>query len=785
MIRKETLETLEFGKVLERVSAFSHSEASRRAVLSLAPLPSKEDITHRFSLVGELKRLRALGSTLGFSPFEDITGSLQQVRPEGAMLEARELLAVAAVLSIISSLAAAVRERRDEAPSLTGAVSALTGCPDVLRAVERSIDPEGRVMDSASHELMEARKKIRALERKINHRLGEITRDAALAPFLQDDFITRRSGRWVIPVRMDSKGMVKGVVHDVSRSGETAFMEPLEIIGMSNELENLMAEEKAEEIRILKALSGLVRAEAESMAAQFETLVELDVLHSVAEFSDRLGMEAPEINETRSLSLRGARHPLLMLRSPAGGAGGRAGQSGVVPLDLALGDGRQVMVITGPNAGGKTIAVKTAGLLLLMALSGMPVPADSSSSVPLLKGVLVDIGDEQSIEADLSTFSAHVSNISRILREARADTLVILDELGTGTDPQQGAALGSAIIKDLRDTGALVLATTHLIDIVGFVHRSPGMVNASMDFDQKTLSPLYRLTEGEPGQSHALEIAEKFGLPRNVVREASAMMGTAQAEFTALVRDLREKRAEYESSLIAIRRREEELRAGEETLKAKLEQAERDRKDAMEKALEEARGLVSDYRRKAHYALEEARREKTRASLKELERAQRKIEQELRKSRKEAPLPPEKIREGETVFVRSIGYDATVAKVLKGRVRVAAGGKELEVPMAEISARRGIEPERKVTYDVPEEAAVSLELNLVGLRVEEALSRLEPFLNRASLSGLGEVRVVHGVGTGALRRAVRENLRGHPLVRSFRGGEQHEGGGGATVVILK
>jgi len=722
MIRKETLETLEFGKVLERVSAFSHSEASRHAVLSLAPLSSREEITHRFRLVGELRRLRAMGAHLGFSSFEDITGPLHRVRPEGAMLEAGELLSIAAVLAIVSSIAGAVRERRDEAPSLAEAASDLTGSPDVLRSVARSIDSEGKVMDTASHELMEVRKNIRALERKINHRLEEITRDAALAPFLQDDFITKRSGRWVIPVRMDSKGMVKGVVHDVSRSGETAFMEPLETIGMSNELENLMAEEKAEEIRILKALSGLVRAEAESIAAQFETLVELDALQSIAEFSDLLGMEEPEINESRGLTLRGARHPLLMLRAPAGGPGKPAGRGGVVPLNLALGDGRRVMVITGPNAGGKTIAVKTAGLLLLMALSGMPVPADSSSSVPLVKGVLVDIGDEQSIEADLSTFSAHVSNISRILREAETGTLVILDELGTGTDPQQGAALGSAIIKDLRDKGALVLATTHLIDIVGYVHRSHDMVNASMDFDQKTLTPLYRLTEGEPGQSHALEIAEKFGLPKHVVREASAMMGTAQAEFTALVRDLQKKRSDYETTLAALGRREEELRAGERALKARIEQAERERKDTLEKALEEARALVVEYRRKAHDALEEARREKSRASLKELDRARRQIEHELRKSRKEAPLPLEEIREGETVFVRGIGYDATVKKVLKGRVRVAAGDKELEVPVEEIFLKQGIEPERKVTYDVSEETAPGLELNLVGLRVDPGLA---------------------------------------------------------------
>jgi DNA mismatch repair protein MutS2 len=776
-IRKDAFEALEFRRVLEITSTFCLGSAARGEVMGILPLSERSQIMKRFSLIREIRRLMHEEAPLGLLPYEEISGLIEKSSPEGALLEGAELLRFLPVFESIEGVMGVLGER-EKLRNLREFCSGLTGFPHILRAIHRSVEGDGSIKDTASHELQEIRARIRSLEKKITRRLEQVTRDSEVTDFLQDDFITKRSGRWVIPVRMDSKGMVKGVVHDVSRTGETAFMEPLEIIGLSNELENLIAEAKAEEIRILKRLTGMIRADAEEIHSQSETIVHLDVLHAIASFAEKLRMEEPEINTEPVIRLAGSRHPLLALHK----------EHGVVPLDFSLGGEHPTMVITGPNAGGKTIALKTAGLLTLMALSGMPVPADSASSFPLLDTVLVDIGDEQSIDADLSTFSAHISNISYITERAGPRTLVLMDELGTGTDPQQGAAIGSAVLRDLQDKGALTVATTHLVDITGFAHRTPGMLNAAMDFDQQTLTPLYRLVPGEPGQSHALETAENYGLPRRILDSAKAFMGTAQAEFHGLLSELKERRLSYESASEELSQEKRGIEAREVALKERISKAEAERESILEQAYREARELVADIRRKVYGILEEAKREKSRSSLREIEKAGREIEGELQKFRKEEPsLSIAEIREGERVFVKSIGRDAEVVTVLPGagRLRVRAGEKELELPVSSVGPPREEEPERRVSYRIDSEEPSSSNLTIIGKRVDEALDDLEPFLNQASLEGLHEVVVIHGIGTGALRRAVRQHLDGHPLVESFREGEQAEGGAGVTVARLK
>jgi DNA mismatch repair protein MutS2 len=789
VVKREPLKVLEFDRVLETIAGLSKSPASRKAILGLAPLGSTKEIEKRFAETGDIRRLSEEGTPLALSPFEDISGALRRVRPEEAVLEPAEIYSFSAVLGVISAVMGQL-EGREDLRALRELTSGLTGFPELLAFMDRSVDGEGIVLDTASYTLSDLRADIRRLNARINRRLEEIVRGRDLGRFLQDDFITRRSGRWVIPVRMDAKGQVPGVVHDVSRTGETAFVEPIEIIGLANELENLVAEEKAEEIRILRELCRWIRAEADRIEEQFETVVYLDVLSSIAGFSDRLGARVPEINESSTLRLQGARHPLLMLFKGSGGE--------VVPLDLALGGGDRVMVITGPNAGGKTIAIKTAGLLLLMALTGIPVPARSSSSIPLVREVLLDIGDEQSIEQDLSTFSAHVSNISAILEGAGPRTLVLIDELGTGTDPREGAAIGCAVLEQLRQRGALVLATTHLIDVVGFVHRTEAMVNASMEFDAATLTPLYRLKAGEPGQSHAIETAERYGLPDSTVALARQMLGTVKVEFQNLVADLKRQRARYEEALEELTRREAALGEGEKALAERLSAAEVERKKALEEAYREARDIVLKVKRQAYEALEEVRRQRSRKALKAIEKTQEEVAAGLA-GLESAPLVSiEEISEGDVVHVRSFGVDAEVTGVdrRRGRLRVRAGQMSLDVPASDIGPGRGSKgtgPEKAWTGKRPragdsrgaEEKTVPAELNLVGLRVDEALSRLEPFLNDAYLAGHAEARVIHGLGTGALRKAVRGHLDGHPLVSGIRRGEQSEGGAGVTVVRFK
>lgn len=781
MIKNETLRILEFDKVLGVIAGFVNSDATRSEIHNLRPMRDRREIERRFGQIGEIRRLTQIGVPLRLAPFQEITPVMAMIRPAGAVLDPRDLVLFLPVMRTLDAIARQFAYRTD-IPLLQELADHLHGFPAILEPLEASLDQEGNILDTASKLLFELRGRKRSLTARIRRRLEEIVRERQTAIFLQDDFITQRGGRWVIPVRMDSKGMVPGVVHDVSNSGETAFMEPIEIIGLANELENLAAEEKAEQIRILRQICQWIREDQVEIEREFRALVRLDLLNSIAGFADLLQAEAPAISDVPVIRLKEGRHPLLMLLQRE--RGGRE----VVPLDLTLGEISTIMVITGPNAGGKTIAIKTIGLLLLMALSGIPVPAASTSVFPLVSALLVDIGDEQSIEESLSTFSAHVSRISGILREADSQTLVLLDELGTGTEPGQGAAIACAVLHDLQANGALVLATTHLSDIIGFVHRTPGMVNAAMEFDRQTLTPLYRLKSGEPGQSHALEIARRYGLPDRVIAFAQGMVGRLETDFHQLLAELKEMRQLHEEKLRQLELRERQMAEKELHLAERTAEAEQRRKEALEKAWLEAKEVVLGAKRQVNAIIDEARQERSRLAKQRLDNAGRQVEEKLRELRPDEHLTADRLAEGMPVFVRSIGYDAIIIAIDRkhDRLRVRAGRMELEISLAEAAPAKGKAAQpRRVSRPTEAEEALSRELKIIGMRVDEALPELERFLNHASLEGNGEVRVIHGKGTGTLRRAVRDYLDGHPLVLEFRKGEQFEGGDGATVVTLR
>ncbi len=783
-----SLSLLEFNKLLGVISDFAHSEASRKAVLAMYPLADRGSIEKRLGQISEIMRIYEGGGKLSILQFSDIGPLLGRVAPEGAVLEALELAEFIPVLDNINAIASQIRQHEDLF-QLNELADTLNGFPDILRVLERSIDSEGNILDSASPELAELRGQIRRLESRIRKKLEEVVRDGDVSVFLQDDFITNRSGRWVIPVRMDSKGQVQGVVHDVSKSGETAFIEPLSIINLSNELENLVAGQKTEEIRILRSLSSRIRAAAGDIGVEYRIVVYLDAMHCIARFADMFRMQVPQINESGGLCLVNARHPLLMMALQRAGV-----QHEVVPLNVTLGGDCTVMVITGSNAGGKTIAIKTIGLLQIMALTGMPVPADSASSFPLFDKLLIDIGDEQSIENNLSTFSAHVSNISKILKAADEMALVLIDELGTGTDPDEGGALACAVLQELKQSRALVFATTHLTDIKGFVYRTQGMVNASMEFDQEALTPLYRLRIGEPGRSHALEIARRYGLPDSIVDSAKAMLGGMKAEFDDLITDLSEKRERYEKALDEITKERLVIEERNSALGIALSEAESRQKQLLANAYREAAEIVAKAKREMHALLEEARkmdREKSREAIKQAELAQESLAGKIGEYEGTAHFGApsiDEIMEGDVVYVKSLAADAPVVEInLKhNRIKVNAAGKEVDVPSSDIEYRRGKQTKARqepVTILKSDDEAFS-RINLVGKRVDEALSQLEPFLNHASLAGLSEVIVVHGIGGGILLKAVREHLRYHPLVKSFKSGEPREGGNGVTVVTM-
>ena len=788
MIPDNTLELLEFPKLLRLIAGFANSEASGKSVLEIEPLYDKAEVETKQRQISEIRMMSQQGKPLKLHPFSDISPLFLKIKPEGAVLEAIELAEFIPVLSIAFDISQDLEERFD-LPYLIELTDNLTGFPDILKLLRKSIGSEGNILDSASFLLADLRKKIRNLEAKIRKNLEEMVRDERIASLIQDDFVTVRSGRWVIPVRMDSKGMVPGVVHDVSKSGETAFIEPLAIINLANELENIVADQKAEEIRILRNICSQIRSVAAEMEAEFITIVYLDVLNCIAQFADLLHMNTPLINTENTVTLRQARHPLLQLSLKKSGK-----ENQVVPLDVELGGDNTVMVITGANAGGKTISIKTIGILFLMALSGMPVPADSSSSFPLTMNLLADIGDEQSIEDNLSTFSAHITNISDILKKTDSETVVLIDELGTGTDPEEGAALACAILQDLRRSGAVVFATTHLADIKGFVHRTRGMMNASMEFDQKTLTPLYKLRTGEPGQSHAIETARKYGLPENVLKDAKGMLGSMKIELDNMIADLNEKRLHYEDMLKDVQKRQTELEEKTVLLDLTISEAEGKKKETLSKAYKESSEIISDAKRQMHALLEEIKnkdKELIRKTIKQVETRQEYITEKIREYDVEDLGGPliDNIKKGDPVFVRSLGYDAIVVDVnpKNNRIKIASNYMEVEVPLTDIGFKKGkpLPPQTDTVHSTKDAASVSTKIHLVGKRVDEALSELEQFLNHAALADMRELVIIHGVGKGLLRRAIHEHMTDHPLVRKFRSGTIEEGGIGVTVVTLK
>ncbi len=782
MIKKETLHALEFNRILHVISQFSHSDISQESVLGICPQYNRDIIEKRFGQIGEIQRLPKEGSPLKLSHFQDISGLIEKVKPEGAVLDPGELAAFVPVLRIMHDISVQVIHNHT-VPLLREITVNMTGFPEIQDIMERSLDSEGTILDTASSTLSYFRKQIRSLDRKIQKRLEEIIRDKRIMPFLQDTFITKRTGRWVIPARMDSKGQISGVVHDVSRSGETAFIEPLEIIGLANELENLSAEEKAEEMRILRDICQRIRKVVHELHAQYEIVIYLDVMNSIARFADLLNLKVPHINDATEIRLVKAQHPLLMLLQKEGAI------KEVVPIDLSLGGKNSIMVITGPNAGGKTITIKTVGLLLLMALSGIPVPVDSSSTFPLVHKLLVDIGDEQSIESSLSTFSAHISHIAEILEHTDAKTVVLIDELGTGTEPSQGAALACGVLNNLSKKGSLVFSTTHLMEIVAFVYKTDGMVNASMEFDQTTLTPLYKLRTGDPGQSHALEIARRYGLPESIVDFAKKMIGNVHIEFHNLLTELKDRRHHYENAIHGLEEQRIAYKEKEKTLHERFVQAEAQTNEILEKAYRDAEEIVLKTKRDMYELLDEVKREKKRGTIKSVEKTQKEIKEKLAAFRKEPVLSIDEIKEGDVVFVRSLGYDATVDNVdkLHNRLRVKTGKMDVEVPLLDVSPKQDKVPETALVDHrfIDTENSIHSTLNIIGLRVNEAISDVERFLNQAALAELQRVTIIHGVGTGALMKAVHQHLDGHPLVKKYRSSDQSEGGRGVTVVTMR
>ncbi|MCG6553277.1 MAG: Smr/MutS family protein [Candidatus Magnetominusculus sp. LBB02] len=793
----DTLKGLEFHKILDMVGAYAVTEGGRAIIAGTTPLGDIALVRREIDHVSEWRALFSENKYPSIESFEDLTPLFDELRPAGAVIEPLQLREFNGLFEGALSLKRFNVEKNS--PNIVMAVSGITGHAFIKREISKSIDTDGRITDEASPELSSIRKRLASHEQRLKQILEKLLRRHELDPHLQDNFITVRNGRWVIPVRRESRGQIPGVVHDISKSGETLFTEPYETQGVGNEIDSLRSEEKIEEFKIIKRLCALLHDNLGDIEKDYYIVVRLDSVMAKALFADALKMSAPLIDDQRRINIIKGRHPLL-LKSLARHGNAEA----LVPLDFELGGRHKSIVITGSNAGGKTVVLKTIGVLHLMALSGMHIPALSGSCVAFVQQVFVDIGDEQSIEDNLSTFSARVSRLAGILAKSGGQTLVLLDELGSGTDPDEGGALGCAVLNRLTELGALTVATTHLRSLKMFAATTERITVGAMIMEitaatgssepQQIFRPTYKLSPGELGPSHAFEIAAHFGIGGDIISDARGFMSGAELQMETLMTDLRGKIAQYERDTVQMQELKEEAAALKEALRKELDGIQTQKTTMLLKANEEAQRSVAALRAEAKEILAELRKADT-LKAKELvvniDRRHAKVEQERRALQSGNAAEAATLVPGQPVRIRGFDAEGEVVSInsKKGRAVVLIKGREIEVSVDEL---QGIEvqpsgPPIRHLLDSSLKglsSPIPYEINLVGQRVDPALSALERYLNDAAVAEHREIRIIHGLGTGTLSRAVREHLHGHPLVKAYQKGDRDTGGDAVTIVSL-
>ncbi|WP_027717707.1 endonuclease MutS2 [Desulfovirgula thermocuniculi] len=778
------LQRLEFDKVCEQLAGFASSELGREKALALRPATDAGVIRIWQSQTSQGREILRREPEFSWGGWKDVRPALQRAR-RGAMLDPLELFEIGQALAAFRRVREFFQKRQGRYPLLEKIAFNIGDFHELEKKISRTVLPGGEIADDASPALYQIRRKLERARQQVRERLEGIIRSPHYQRYLQEAIVTVREGRYVVPVKQEFRHQVPGLVHDQSASGATLFVEPLAVVEANNEIRRLQAAEKREVERLLTELSAMVARQGAELAASLEAMGELDFIMARARYADATDAVEPRLLEEPKLRLNHARHPLL--------------GKGAVPISVHLGYRFDTLIITGPNTGGKTVALKTVGLLVAMAQSGLHIPAADGSELGIFAHVFADIGDEQSIENSLSTFSSHLTNIVHILNHAGPRSLVLLDEIGAGTDPTEGAALAQAILERLQELGAKTLATTHYSELKNFAHRRAGVENACVEFDAVTLRPTYRLLIGRPGQSNAFEIARRLGLPEELVERARGFLSPEQVQLADLLAQLERSRQEAERELLAARKAREEAAALRERYRLLGEQLAAKRQDILARAREEARRLVKEAQREAEEAVRELRERLAEESARAREEAIREVRERLagmRRKLEEKPSSrplegeaPAAVSVGQAVYLPRFGQQGTVVAVAgPEEVTVQVGVVKLSVPVRELrlaAETQGGAGETGVARLLEEKArTVSPRLDLRGMRADEALQEVEKYLDEASLAGLSRVYLVHGKGTGALRSAIQQHLRSDRRVKSFRLGEHGEGGAGVTVVEL-
>lgn len=788
---EKSLNILELPTVLEMLAAEAVTDGGREACFKLRPSADRLEVKNRLAETSAAKEMMVVRGSPSLSGIKDIRPSLSRA-DLGGSLNTIELLNIARVLQCARLVKGYTSDDKLGKSCIDHLFAALHANRFLEEKITGSIVGEDEIADSASSELANIRRKIRAASARVRDCLQKIISSPSYAKVLQEPIITMRSDRFVVPVKAECKGAIPGLVHDISASGATLFIEPMAAVKANNELRELAAKEKTEIERILAELSADCAAHAEDIASDYSYLITLDGIFARAKLSYKLNGIEPELRE-KGVVLRRARHPLLP-------------KDKAVPISLELGEDFDTLIITGPNTGGKTVTLKTIGLLNVMAQCGLHIPADDGSGVPVYRHVLADIGDEQSIEQNLSTFSAHMTNIVHILGECDADSLLLFDELGAGTDPTEGAAIAIAVIEHARKLGADVAATTHYAELKVYATNENGIQNASCEFDVETLSPTYRLLVGVPGKSNAFAISERLGLSKDIIDDAKARIGVQNASFEATIEKLEQTRALLERDRAETAKK---LREAEESAKkaaflraelsVRLEKAD-------EKARRDAERIISDARRTAEDTfaeLDEMRRKMNDdEQAQEVNRARSELRRKLNESQSKVKAKqPEKpaedkksareIRAGDTVEIKSMGVKAEVIDVNPdGTLNLRAGIMNVKLKPDDVYLIEGHAAKQKkqsvtLAGSTAPRAAVSPEIDLRGMESIEAVNAAEQYIDSAVMGKLKTVTIIHGKGTGALRAAVQQMLKRNKAVKSYRLGRFGEGESGVTIVELK
>lgn len=796
-MNKRTLRVLEYYKIIEKLTGFATCPAGKRMCERLKPSTDLTEITkNQEETADALKRVYQQGS-LSFSGVYPIGEAMKRVAV-GASLSIAELLDVAKLLRVAEHARQYGEQSQDKdgegvntrQDSLTGYFESLMPLEHLAREINRCILSEDEIADDASATLKDIRRNMKATNGKVHEVLNGIVTRQTNQAMLQDAIVTMRNGRYCIPVKSEYKGQFPGMVHDQSSTGSTFFIEPMAVVNLNNELKELAAKEAMEIEKILARLSEQVAQSKDALESNVEVLTKLDFIFAKASFAKSYDGTQPELNTDGYTNLKQARHPLLERHS-------------VVPVDIRLGEAYTMLIITGPNTGGKTVSLKTLGLLTLMGQSGLHIPAFQGSTLAVFEDVFADIGDEQSIEQNLSTFSSHMTNVVYILKHASSRCLVLFDELGGGTDPVEGSALAISILNDLHNRDIRCMATTHYSELKTFAMTTPGIENACCEFDVETLSPTYHLLIGIPGKSNAFAIAKKLGMADHVIESAKSQIDSSTVDMEALLADLEKSKRTIEQEQAEIAANKEEIQKLKDRLASKNEHIEQRKQDILRNAREEAREILEDAKAFADESIRKYNnweKKPQTANNKDMEKARGELRDKLKSvnskleyktSNRKSKAKAGDFHLGDSVHVISLNLDGTVRSLpnQKGELTVQMGILQSTVKISDveiIKEEKQSKQQKTAQYRASVNKAKNIkpEINLLGMTVDEAIMELDKYLDDACLSHLNQVRIVHGKGTGALRKGVHEYLKRQKYVKSFRLGEFGEGDAGVTIVEL-